>query len=332
MSGNDGGPSIFSPLPFFPLPQPHETVYSLIARFLHRYSVEKVELAKLILGATPKYLSSLKNIQALSDLMPDGHPWQHPKNIIARHTAINYLTYFHSKESRAKLWNAISIGDFTSWLPLGFYMLGSARYCPVCAKEQIKAYGFSWFLVEHQLPGVVLCWKHGGQLFEGCRKCGSYPIKELPMMPGQCLCVNGITPQPVYEIEAETLHFFKWIASESADLLSRKSLAGKVLDKVLTDFSLFSGKEEKKRFERDVTKKLAQCFGEITHENLRLGDSVLDKLRYLTIRQRIPRLWDDLSYEFFQCGSRQQHPLKVLLIVRALSGGIKDSKNEIHAI
>ncbi len=323
MSGKDGGLSISSPLPFFPLPQPHETVYSLIARFLHRYSVGKVKLAKLILGATPKYLSTLKDIQGLSDLMPDGHPWQRPKNIIAHHTAINYLTYFHSKESRAKLWNAISIGDFASCLPLAFYMSGGSRYCPVCAKEQVDAYGFSWFLVEHQLPGVVVCWKHGGQLFDGCRKCGAYPIKGLPMMPGQCLCEEGITPQQVCEIEAERLFFFKWIACESAELLSRKSLAGKVLDKVLTDFSSFSGKEEKKWFEAEMSKKLAQCFGDITHENLRVGNSILDKLRYVAIHQRIPRLWQELSYEFFQCGSRQQHPIKVLLIVGALSGGTK---------
>ena len=38
------------------------------------------------------------------------------------------------------------------------------KYCPVCATEDIRKYGYTWLRRAHQMPGVTACWAHGTRL------------------------------------------------------------------------------------------------------------------------------------------------------------------------
>src|ERR1700728_4160408 len=134
-----------SSFPFFPVPAPGETVYSVFARCRARVGVQKHLLghftdqprAQALLSAIPGRVSEI------SARVPDGHPWKNPGVIVWEHTNLPYFVYFDLLGQNAHL--AKKGGDH----PVGWHAelaLGISRrrysgraphprFCPACVVE-----------------------------------------------------------------------------------------------------------------------------------------------------------------------------------------------------
>jgi hypothetical protein len=216
--------------PFFPDAALEETVYSVFCRIQARSGLHD----KMIIGAFTDHINKAPVLAAIPGYLnriasnvPNGHPWQDPGQIISHHTALPYFLYFDAPKVR-KIWyeKAVTLNSRLLGLSLGFTMhQGQAscyqpRFCAKCAANQIESLGFSFFRRDHQLPSVYVCPDHGTVLSNGCRICGTYPIKRGGMfMPGQCRCLDGakfLAAKPELPIDLEP---FIWLAQQSAQMV-----------------------------------------------------------------------------------------------------------------
>src|SRR5450631_2515327 len=90
-----------SRLPFFPIPAPGETVYSLTGRFMERTGLSQRVLNQLLsenCSQSPFKSELTTYIDKLPPIMPLGHPWTDCRSIIRNHSILPYYTYFDSLE------------------------------------------------------------------------------------------------------------------------------------------------------------------------------------------------------------------------------------------
>jgi hypothetical protein len=218
--------------PFFPIPAEGETIYSGLCRCAERSGLPKGHIVSeltcqkninSLFGALPSYL------RRLASSLPIGHPWTNLERTIRLHTAMPYYTYFDSPMRRNEAVQLLLDNDFSHavGMALGLtqYRCGMGpkhpRFCIECKREDEAALGFSYFRREHQLPAVVVCWKHGCVLSHGCRTCGPYPVPRRGLsMPGLCHCAGKQSPLPVIEDLPGDPAILKWLACESAYMLS----------------------------------------------------------------------------------------------------------------
>lgn len=221
--------------PYFPVPQPGETVYSVVSRYVARSTfpvnglVSKLtgqRWRKPLLSPLPGYISNIAN------RMPPGHPWQDPNSIVNLHTILPYLIYFDSLADRSdwqqRLHSAQSSQQLCLSLGLLQFRMGSPtfHFCPSCIKEDQKNLGFAIFRLEHQLPYVSVCFRHGVPLAKGCTHCGPYPLKGkrwVFTMAGKCCC-DEISPLASHTDLPRESDLLMWIARESAYILNSSCL------------------------------------------------------------------------------------------------------------
>jgi TniQ protein/Tn7-like transposition protein D len=217
--------------PFFPIPAEGESVYSVFCRCSERSGLPDQYILSALTGQPHKttLLGALPGrLQMIASALPSGHPWTDPANAIQHHTSLPYFTYFDSprrRKSATKLLITNTRGnDVGLALGLTQYRCGAVpkhpRFCSVCTTEDERNLGFSYFHIEHQLPGVAVCWKHGVILSHGCRRCGTYPIPGRGLsMPGRCKCQGGPEPLPAFETLPQRHATLRWLAAESAKLV-----------------------------------------------------------------------------------------------------------------
>lgn len=219
-----------SRLPFFPVPEPGETIYSVVGRCSERLGISNRYLMQLL--TEQDYVTSLFSalpgyLDKITGALPAGHPWHDLDALIKKHTALPYFTYFHTKalrEESAKLLSTVSITQPISLsLGLSTHRIPAfpkhPRFCVNCLEEQVIQPGVSFFQLAHQLPGITHCWKHETLLANGCTTCGPYPIRGKKLtMPGQCLCESFVPSQ--LEQREINLEATLWLARESAYLLT----------------------------------------------------------------------------------------------------------------
>lgn len=217
-------------MPFFPVPAPGETVFSVVGRCIERLGIANQHLLPILTGqrlsktlfsALPGYLGKI------SRAMPYGHPWNDVRKLARNHTAQPYFTYFHSEDQRLTSAEQLAATDNTQPLLLSLGLATyripvpatSARFCESCLKEQYHQPGHSYFQVAHQLPGVTHCWKHKELLSDGCTTCGHYPLRGKKLtMPGQCLC-DSFSASKLEDALASPDSAY-WLARESEYLLN----------------------------------------------------------------------------------------------------------------
>lgn len=214
--------------PFFPIPEQGETVYSLFCRAVERTGLPAKYILESLTGQARQ--ASLRgalpgNVVTISKSLPEGHPWTDKNVLIDAHSPFPYYTYFDSPEQRATAKRLVtetnSCINASMSLGLASYRqklsLAHPRFCIDCLREDQKRYGFSIFHREHQLPGVALCWKHGKELFGGCKICNRIFGKYHGMfMAGRCKCLDKITPSHAFSGIPADLKLLKWIADQSA--------------------------------------------------------------------------------------------------------------------
>ncbi len=136
-------------LPFFPIPYEGETVYSVLSRYLMRSAETNSHVLKKLTRQrekSPFFAALPGHLHRIAELMPEGHPWQDPREIVNRHTTLSYLTYFDSQIDRdrfqAELATSDSSSSITMKLGLSSYKCGakvtSPRYCPVLPQSELE--------------------------------------------------------------------------------------------------------------------------------------------------------------------------------------------------
>jgi hypothetical protein len=218
-------------LPFFPVPECGETVYSVFCRFIKRSGLCERFTLQLLTGQRNKntLLSHLPGyVSHVASRLPIGHPWKNPDYLIRNNSNLSYFTYFDNHAQRLSathlLNNAKSSLPALMSLGLTQYRrsleLKPTKFCVECVAHDNRVLGFSIFHREHQLPAVGVCWIHGCSLSIGCKKCGAYPLNGRGMsMPGSCQCKTVHNPLPAHPDLPKNKHALMWLAKESASML-----------------------------------------------------------------------------------------------------------------
>lgn len=154
-------------LPFFPMPYPDETLYSVLSRY-HMYSgnlrfVHTMNdlFGKETVGINLDFISSinllLERIQSNS-LTTD--------SLIYNHSMLPYFAPFIpvDRVGKAKKFMKENNG-LSAHLPLGINGFGIKnsrhfRHCTKCIQEDMNKFGETYWHRVHQLPGVFICPKH----------------------------------------------------------------------------------------------------------------------------------------------------------------------------
>lgn len=176
-------------LHFFTDPYKDELIYSAIARY-HYYTgnVDFKDTLEELFGKR-SIIPSFEigsNIEALAKRLGNKYTSDY---IINNHTIFPFYSPFMTKKRRQQILREIKFMDGKGlYAGLGIIAGGICRkkyiyYCPLCAKEEIAKYGEAYIHREHQLQGVVLCYKHGIQL----RK---YPISKKDVSRIQYIRLN----------------------------------------------------------------------------------------------------------------------------------------------
>lgn len=217
--------------PFFPVPAPNETAFSLFSRCIERSGIAQTHILQEFTGQ--RYASTLLSalpgfLPTISNKMPVGHPWRDASIIAREHTSLPYFTYFDHREDRDRWFEKLTCSDSSQPIAraLGLTSYPRAmlsahpRYCPICVQNDRETHGFPWFHREHQLPGMAICWKHCVALANGCKHCGPYPIKGKSLyMAGRCFC-EKITPLPAHPNLPENIEPLLWIAQQSSHMVN----------------------------------------------------------------------------------------------------------------
>ncbi len=156
-----------------PRPYPDELLYSVIARTAYHYGYwSPTQLLLPLFGsraviAVPDLPS---NLASLTERTFDAWGLS-AEDVAARHTLLGYYTYFQGQNVRqAVLASMCERGGFNQ-VRLGV-CAGSAlspkrfRLCPQCYEEDRARYGEAYWHRSHQLPGVLVCDRHGVVLQE----------------------------------------------------------------------------------------------------------------------------------------------------------------------
>lgn len=145
---------------YFPRPYPDELIGSLILRACHHRGLSLKTLSVLLVNSRRSYWplaisGELGAIAAASGL--DVH------ELLWAHTVFPYVTAFMSELDTNRLArNLIGSGTEGNAALTQVATQGSfgQRYCVECVKEDEIQFGEAYWHREHNLPFVVVCWKH----------------------------------------------------------------------------------------------------------------------------------------------------------------------------
>jgi len=155
---------------FFPLLLPGELLYSGLARFglLRGIASPKALMNELYGRANMVATVDLPN--NIGDLVAGLQPsMSKTADLVNNHTLFRYYTAFQSPGQREAGWTAMLGGEGSVHFLLGASVFRTGRpdhlqFCPNCLDEQEKNYGFPYWRIIDQLPGVVVCAKHERRL------------------------------------------------------------------------------------------------------------------------------------------------------------------------
>lgn len=222
-------------LPYFPKPLESETAYSVLCRFGRRFGKNALKLLKRLTGRNFCYSffgGFPSQLSILSNFLPYGHPWKNVESLLFLNTILPYYVYFYPANINRN-WYLKMTGSNGTILPLRGIIQGriiprNPRFCPKCVQDQINNHGFTYFIKEHQLPGVLRCYIHHSLLSFGCSVCGPYPIKGIPFcLPGECYCEGNLSPLYIHFDESIKPEASIWIAEQSAYIVNSKGTNSK---------------------------------------------------------------------------------------------------------
>lgn len=218
--------------PFFPAPESGEPIHSGISRCACRSGTSATDLLLNLTGTRSRatILGMLPTcLKELAHRLPECHPWTDITCTVLSHTSLPFLTYFCGQGTKKAAIKLLASADRA---PSVYGFLGLSNYrtsvwrrvhlwCVDCIAEDVRELGFAIYHREHQVPGVLVCWKHHAVLSCGCKTCGAQPIPGCTLkMPGECLCRTRAVPLPIVRPSRDSIERLIWIAEQSAYILS----------------------------------------------------------------------------------------------------------------
>lgn len=147
---------------FLPKPFPDEVIGSVIARGSFQSGVPLKPLIRFIYGPTRSTVSFLmgSDLRRLAQLTGTD-----AEELLERHTVFPYAVAFMSQRERDRLRSKTlhltagrdSVASLTKSVSHG---VPRRRFCPMCASEEMKRYGETYWHRTHLLPGVLICPRH----------------------------------------------------------------------------------------------------------------------------------------------------------------------------
>ena len=147
---------------------PGETVRSVLGRHILQTAIPPQELLHKISGRAkvrvhpllPCFLKGMERVGFGS-----------AESLLRNHTLYDVYAWF-MKESRAvelrsamfDMWPS-KVARLTRWSANQLCILRADRLCPECARDDIQQFGVCYGHLEHQVPNVHACWKHGVGLY-----------------------------------------------------------------------------------------------------------------------------------------------------------------------
>lgn len=155
----------------FPKIYPGELFYSYLSRiachngFLWHMGIAREILKNPSAGANYNYINILKD-----DFRRELERYIPIEQIALKHTLFKYYAVFlpYDKKNEAfeiAIKNNRDLSFFHLPIPNNkrdYYL----RYCPMCVKEDREEYGECYFHLEHQIPEVKCCFRHGVKLID----------------------------------------------------------------------------------------------------------------------------------------------------------------------
>lgn len=149
-------------MPLLPKPYPDEVIGSVIARACLHTGLPLKRLLAQVYGVQRSYTSLLMacNVRRLASLSGTD-----PDELLRHHTVLPYVTAFIPKAVRRQVWNKAlrvrdsseSLGSVTKNASHG---VPARRFCRQCLRQDMQAYGESYWRRSHLLPGVTFCSEH----------------------------------------------------------------------------------------------------------------------------------------------------------------------------
>lgn len=174
----------------FPSPLPDELLISIISRYhlLSGNRSSRESLTQLLCTPHPVTFTGLPSrIETLLSRIPSG--WADSSiKIIEGHTLFPYFRPFLSASQAGNAVNlmvGLSAAVVKTGLGLAASRVGASdipRYCPLCAEEDVSAWGVSYWHRSHLLPGILVCHRHGIELVE-VRFPPEHPSRHLLFLP-----------------------------------------------------------------------------------------------------------------------------------------------------
>ncbi len=143
------------------------------------------------------------------------------------YTCFRYYVRFYAADRVSEIEGRIQRRDHEKFVggALGLshyrsrFATGYVRSCAQCIQEDRQKKGFAYYHLEHQLPGVAVCWMHGNPLWIGCAKCGTTSTRNAILsLPGECTC-RSYKPLVISKKLPRKLDTLLWIARNSASML-----------------------------------------------------------------------------------------------------------------
>lgn len=113
-------------------------------------------------------------------------------DLIRRHTAFPIYTSLLVRESTERWLQAQLSGEPNAWSRYfpgrvhGEVLAEHPRLCPACVAEDHAKFGLAYWRVQHQMPSIKMCERHGGVLHDRCAECGAhFPTGTRSGLPGE---------------------------------------------------------------------------------------------------------------------------------------------------
>ena len=163
-------------LAFFPTPCPHETVFSLFARYRCLAESRLDKTAQLLAGHAPVFRGNAEGgLQALVARIVG--PFPDARTLAERHTLLPLyrMTLSSSMYEQTSEWlvrRGPRVGAWRTFWP------DHLRMCPACRDEQLEAGAARWDR-RHQAPGVTVCLTHESYLLDRCPHCSAHLLSDI---------------------------------------------------------------------------------------------------------------------------------------------------------
>lgn len=181
----------------FVTPFPDEIPFSILSRHhvLYAPCSATALLAWFLGNNNGKITGSLPSgIDHFYRVAPPGL-WRDLGEFLDRHTLLPYYRPFLNPRTAKKLASLPHRLELTTKdLPFsaeGANEMAAPKFCPACVREDAGSLGQPYWHRIHQVPGVLVCHKHGARLIDRCPKCGASMSGRSPLFLPKLVCECG---------------------------------------------------------------------------------------------------------------------------------------------